>query len=271
MIRPLFTSLSLVGVLAGSVATRDVREQAQQAPQQQPVPQDFGRVPFGVGEQAIYDVAFGPLRVGSGRMEITGIEEIRGRPAYHIAFTIRGGTFFYKVDDHYDSWIDTASLASLRHVQNIHEGGYKRNTTYDMYPERSVYTENGGAEQPSVADPLDDGSFVYFVRTVPIGVGQTHEFTRYFKPDRNPVTLQATRKERIEVPAGKFDAIVIHPTIKTKGLFAESGRAEIWLSDDSRHIMLQMKSKLSFGSLNLYLKSYRPPTNTPAPTQNDAK
>ena len=29
-------------------------------------------------------------------------------------------------------------------------------------------------------------------------------------------------------------------------------------SDDHRRIMLQMKSKLSFGSLNLYLKSYRP-------------
>ena len=59
------------------------------------------------------------------------------------------------------------------------------------------------------------------------------------------------------MPAGTFEAIVIQPIIKTSGIFSENGRAEIWLSDDDRHIMLQMKSKLSFGSLNLYLTSYR--------------
>jgi Protein of unknown function (DUF3108) len=46
--------------------------------------------------------------------------------------------------------------------------------------------------------------------------------------------------------------------IKTKGIFSENGHAEIWLSDDDNRIMLQLKSKLSFGSLNLYLKSYLP-------------
>ena len=66
------------------------------------------------------------------------------------------------------------------------------------------------------------------------------------------------RKERIRVPAGTFDALVIQPVIKTKGIFSENGHAEIWLSDDERHIMLQLKSKLSFGSLNLYLKTYFP-------------
>ena len=62
------------------------------------------------------------------------------------------------------------------------------------------------------------------------------------------------------MPAGVFDAIVVQPVIKTKGIFSENGHAEVWLSDDPSRIMLQMKSKLSFGSLNLYLKSYRPPT-----------
>jgi len=56
---------------------------------------------------------------------------------------------------------------------------------------------------------------------------------------------------------------VVQPVIKTKGIFSESGQAEIWLSDDSRRIMLQMKSKFARISLSLHLKSYRPPT-TPA-------
>jgi hypothetical protein len=29
----------------------------------------------------------------------------------------------------------------------------------------------------------------------------------------------------------------------------------VWLSDDARRVMVQLKSKLSFGSLNLYLRS----------------
>ena len=72
------------------------------------------------------------------------------------------------------------------------------------------------------------------------------------------MTIKVLRKERIEVPAGQFDAIVVQPVIKTSGIFSENGHAEIWLSDDENRIMLQMKSGLSFGSLNLYLKSYRP-------------
>jgi hypothetical protein len=89
-------------------------------------------------------------------------------------------------------------------------------------------------------------------------VGETYSFDRYFRPDRNPVTIKVLRKERIEVPAGTFDAIVVQPVIKTKGIFSENGHAEVWLADDPTHIMLQMKSGLSFGSINLYLKSYRP-------------
>ena len=79
-------------------------------------------------------------------------------------------------------------------------------------------------------------------------------------PDRNPVRLRVLRKERVTVPAGTYNAIVVQPIIKTKGIFSEKGQAEVWLSDDSSRILLQVKSKLSFGSLNLYLKSYTPPT-----------
>jgi hypothetical protein len=66
------------------------------------------------------------------------------------------------------------------------------------------------------------------------------------------------------VPAGEFDAIVIQPIIKTRSgsLFSEEGEAQVWLMDDPSRIMLQMKSNLKIGSINLYLKSYRPGTAT---------
>jgi hypothetical protein len=78
------------------------------------------------------------------------------------------------------------------------------------------------------------------------------------------VTIRVLRKEQVKVPAGTFDAVVIQPIIKAKGIFSEDGQAEIWLSDDDRRMMLQMKSRLSFGSLNLYLRSYTQPRGTTA-------
>ncbi|MGI9076175.1 MAG: DUF3108 domain-containing protein [Gemmatimonadaceae bacterium] len=215
-------------------------------------------VPFSVGERLIYDVRFGPLRVGTGAMRVEGVESIRGIEAWHTVFSVKGGTFFYKVDDRFESWFDTKSLASLRHVQDIDEGKRERTRTFEIFPERGVYVENDEEPKPTVKDPLDDGSFLYFIRTVPFSVGQTYEFARYFRPDRNPVKIRVLRKERIDVPAGKFNTIVIQPIIKTRGIFSEKGHAEIWLSDDDKRIMVQMKSTLSFGSLNLYLRSHQP-------------
>ncbi|MGI9043239.1 MAG: DUF3108 domain-containing protein, partial [Gemmatimonadaceae bacterium] len=177
-------------------------------------------------------------------------------------FGITGGTFFYKINDRYESWFDTRTFASLRHIQDVDEGSYERKRTFEIFPDRRVYTENDSEERESVAEPLDDGSFLYFIRTIPFSVGQTYTFNRYFRPDRNPVTIQVLRRERVNVPAGTFDCVVIRPIIKSRGIFSEGGRAELWISDDDRRIMVQLKSQLKIGSLNLYLKSYIPGTGS---------
>lgn len=220
-------------------------------------------VPFGVGEKLVYDVKFGKLKVGSGSMEVAGIDTVRGREVFHTTFRVKGGTFFYRVNDLLESWFDRTTLASLRFRQDMEEGGRSREKTFEIFPDRQVYAEEGREEKPSVKNPLDDGSFLYFVRTVPLSVGETYEFNRYFRPDRNPVRIKVLRREKITVPAGTYQTVVLQPIIKAKGIFSENGHAEVWLADDSTRIMVQMKSKLSFGTLNLYLKSYRP-TTTPA-------
>ena len=222
------------------------------------------KVPFGVGEKMEYDVKFGVLRVGNAHMEVVGLDNLRGRPVWHTAFWVRGGNFMYRVNDVYESWMDAETLSSLRFVQELEEGGKDTERRFEIYPERSIFIQTSkkpAKEEASVSQPLDDGSFLYFLRTIPLEVGQTYDFNRYFRPDRNPVRIKVLRKERVKVPAGTFDAIVVQPVIKTKGIFSENGHAEVWLSDDDRHIMLQLKSALSFGSLNLYLKSYSPSPN----------
>lgn len=219
------------------------------------------RFPFGVGERLDFEARFGGVRVGTAFMEVYGFEQLRGRDAYHTMFRIRGGTLFFKVDSRFDSWVDAASFASLRFKQDQNEGGRDRDRLYEIFPERSVYTDEQGQEFASVSDPLDDGSFLYFVRSVPLEVGREYEFNRYFKPDRNPVRIRVLRRERVRVPAGEFDAVVVQPIIKAKGLFSEGGHAEVWLSDDPRRQILQIRTRFAGLRLSLHLTAYRPPVS----------
>jgi hypothetical protein len=212
------------------------------------------RVPFKVGERFEYQAKVNFVNAGKATMSVEDIVPIRGHPTYHTVFNIRGGVLFFHVDDHYESWFDTTNLVSLHHVQHIDETKYSTDKTYDFYPERRVYVRNG-QENPSVAEPLDEGSFIYFMRSQPLEVGKTYSFDRYYHPDRNPVVIYVDRKEHIKVPAGEFDAIVVKPTIKSKGLFSENGQAEVWFSDDSTRTLLRLKSKLPIGTLYLELKN----------------
>lgn len=218
-------------------------------------------VPFGVGELAKYDVKFGALKVGSASTLVQDTEDVRGTSAWHTVFRLQGGTFFFRVNDVFESWIDRNTFSSLRFYQMQQEGSNEREKRYEIYPDRGTYTEmdkEPPREHVGVKDPLDDGSFLFFVRTLSLEVGLTYESERYFRPERNPIRVRVLRKETIDVPAGRFDCIVLQPVIKTTGIFSENGNAEVWLSDDSRHILVQLKSRLSFGSINLYLRSYKP-------------
>jgi hypothetical protein len=210
--------------------------------------------PFKVGERLTYSVKVGPLGRGSAVAEIRNVDTIRGTMVYHSVFKVDGSLLFFGVNDLYESWFDPNTFTSLRYHQDIDQGSYERDRTYEIYPERGIYTDATKAELKTVERPLDDGAFLYFLRSIPLEVGKTYTFNRYFKPDRNPVTVTVVRRERVRVPAGEFNAWVLQPKIKAKGIFAEGANAEVWLQDDDARAMLQMKTRLAFGSVLFQLR-----------------
>lgn len=220
----------------------------------------LARLPFGDRERLEYQVKYGFLGVGSAVLEVLGLDSVRGAPAIHAAFTVKGGIRIYRVNDNYESWFDPQSFSTLRAKQSVDEGSYDRQRIFEFFPERQTFTENDKPEAPTVADPLDEASFLFFLRSIPLEVGQTYEFARYFRPDKNPVKVIVIRKDTITVPAGRFATVVVRPVIKTSGIFGEGGRAEVWFTDDSTRMIVQLKSSLKFGSLNLYLRNRRPGT-----------
>ncbi len=214
-------------------------------------------LPFRIGEYHEYDLKFGVISVGSGSLSVSGPDTVRGRETLRLRYEIKGGIPLFRVHDVMESWFDTRNMLSMRFTQELSEGPKRYSRFYDFYPDEEIVLERGKPRAVTVSAPLDDASFIFFVRTLKLEVGQTLSFSRYFRPNANPVTIQVLRRETITVPAGTFNTIVVKPIIRTSGIFSEGGQAELWFSDDPTHTLIQMKAKLSFGSINLYLRPSR--------------
>jgi hypothetical protein len=248
--------VDLVVATLVALAAAPTRIDAQQQPADSA---EVTAPPFRVGERLTYQVKYGRIPIGRASMSVLGIEDVRGRPTYHVAFKIDGGLPGLQVHDSYESWLDTATLASRRHVQDIREVRYQRTTRYEIFPEERRYRENDeDSLQTSVSSPLDEGSFVYFIRTVRVPVGQAREFHQYFKPDRNPVIIRALRRDTVEVPSGRYPTVVVRPSIRARGIFAEDGEAELWFSDDAQRMLVQLRTKFGGFSLSLSLTGFQP-------------
>ena len=222
---------------------------------------------FPHGETLIYDVRFGLLSLGEGVMHIAGMDTVRGDSLLHTIFRLRGGSFFYRLDDRMDSWFDPDAMISSRFVQDFHEGDSDRYTAYEIFADSGYYTEsNVDSIRPTVATPLDDAAFFYFVRTVDLEVGRRYEFDRYFRPDRNPVVLDVIGRDTLDLPAGRFPTLVIQPIIQGRGILAESKEPLMWITDDDRRLMVQLKSKFaSIATITMRLKEIAeaPPDDLP--------
>ena len=218
-------------------------------------------VPFPVGERLVYGARYGPFSVGTATMEVAGIDTIRGVETVHFVFLIDGGALWYHIHQNLESWVGRHDFRSRRFLNQTEEKGKAWERKFDIYPDSGFYREAGrDTTVQTVADPLDDAAFLYWIRTVPLEVGKRYEYRRYFRPERNPVIVEVLKRERVGVAGKKWDAIVVRPRIPNGGgIFAEKADARMWLSDDSLRIMLALQSKFSFGQVTLKLKEYSDP------------
>ena len=218
-------------------------------------------VPFGPGERLDYRITYGILgKRGNATTEVMAVDDVRGNRAYHLRFAMKGGALGFGIDDVQESWLDVGRLYSHRFKQDLNQTTYERLRTLDFYPAERVWRRVEKVESgPLDSDlPLDDVSFMYWARTLPLEVGQTYEFKRYFKESGNPVTLKVLRRETVKVPAGTFNTIVVQPLIRTSGLFGDGGRAEVYFTDDEHRMIVLLKTRMSIGTLQLQLEKFTP-------------
>jgi hypothetical protein len=213
-----------------------------------------------VGERLVYEGRFGPATLGDAEILVVGVDSIRGREALHVRFRLTSSPFLLKINNIMESWFTLDSLTSLRFIQDNEEGRNHRYNRYEIHPDSGFYRQfdDSLATVPdttaeTIANPLDDAAFFFFVRNLPLEVGDRYELHRYFKPDRNPVVLEVLRREVLEVPAGRFNTIVLRPLIRGNGIFREGAEGEIWLTDDPLRRVVQIRSRFSFGRITLRL------------------
>ena len=259
LLRVLFASSALAACLVAPAAAQPAGPDG--------APLEAWRFP--VGERMEFSVSWGRVRLGEGSLEVEGVDTLQGRPAYRVAMEMWGGPPFYRVDDRQVSWIQPRPFGSLRFEQHLSEGSYKRNTrylfdldamTYDRYDlVEDEWTARKGETAVEIFEgALDDISFLYFARLLPLEVGERYAFERYFKDKGNPVVIEVLRREEIRVPAGTFRTIVVRPIIQTGGAFGDGGEAELYLTDDDRRAIVRLRVGMAVGSGNLYLTSYEP-------------
>jgi hypothetical protein len=172
---------------------------------------------------------------------------------------------FYSLDDVLESWLGSTDLTSRRFVQDFMENNRATKRHYEIYPDSGFYREQGKdtTARATPAQPLDDAAFFYFVRVTPLEVGKTYKFDRYFRKDKNPVTIEVLKREKMELPDGaKVQCLVLHPVIDTKGLFSKRSETRIWLTDDAKRLPVQIRTKFPFGTITLRLSDMVLPGGT---------
>jgi hypothetical protein len=217
---------------------------------------------FDVGEELIFDVNYGFITAGQARMSIPRYTYQKGRKCYHVQFLVKSTSFFdsfYNVRDRYESHIDAEGLFPWKFIQQIREGGYKRDFSarFDHLAERA-YTSEG--EYPVPAYTQDVISAFYFMRTYDytrMKKGQKVELKNFYKDSTYTLTVVYHGKETIEVEAGTFRTIVLEPIMEEGGLFKASGRILVWMTDDERKIPVQVDAEIPIGSITSELTEYK--------------
>jgi hypothetical protein len=223
------------------------------APPAAPPHKDY---PFAVGEKLSYSAKLGMLTLGSATLEVLPLDTIRGVESFRLRFRLKGKNAFYSLDDVLESWVGTSDMISRRFMQDFVENDKPKHRLYEIFPDSGYFRQQGrDTTMATPAEPLDDAGFFYFVRVTPLEVGHKYSYDRYFRKEKNPVTIEVLRREKLELPDGsKVQCLVLHPVIDTKGLFSKRSETRIWLTDDARRIPVQVRTKFPFGTITLRLK-----------------
>jgi len=216
--------------------------------------------PFSVGEVLAYDVSLGKFgRSGTGWLRVERAATVRDEPVQLLRFDFSAKVGPFRVQHHSRSWLSAERSAALRYF--IDERAPFQQPVQDLvelYPDAQRFEGQHASGQSTTKQPLDELSFLYVVRTLPLAPGEALRLDRHFDPRRNPVLVRVLRREPVRVPAGEFDTLVVELEVKDAQRYgAQGGRGvlRLNLTDDARRLPVRIESKVPVaGTLVLELQ-----------------
>jgi hypothetical protein len=177
--------------------------------------------------------------------------------------TIEAFNLLFRVNDKFQSFFDRKTGCSYGFSKQIVEGKRQVNTDlkFDYSQHKSVQVEKNlvsgiskheEAQIPGCVTDLMSG--IFYGASQPIQVGQSFQMPLADALHTLPVTMKALSREEIKTAAGTFQTIKVQPTADS-GVVKNKGEIWIWYSDDAKHIPVQMRARLFWGTLTMRLSS----------------
>ncbi|MFV0247447.1 MAG: DUF3108 domain-containing protein [Tenacibaculum sp.] len=222
---------------------------------------------FKAGEWLKYKMSFsGFLRAGTAILELKE-EKLGDKKVVHAIGKGRTSgmiSWFFKVNDTYESYFNPNDVKPYLFKRDIYEGGFvkKRNISFN-YENNTAYVEDFIKKKDSiisVKDPQDMISTFYFLRSHNIKNMKAGEEinVNMFLDDKNYLfKLRLLGYEILKTKFGKIRTLKFRPMVQSGRIFKAKESVTIWISDDNNKIPIKMKAALSVGSLRAELEAYK--------------
>lgn len=224
------------------------------------------RPPFPIGEALDYrvHVALGG-EVGRGQMRVEGPVVDRGTITWRLTFELEAGRGPVRAADRTVSWLDPERFAVTRFEKTERHPLSRSEERVEMHLEHGTYTDaKGKTHDLGSALPLDELSFIYFLRTLPLDRDSTYEFNRHFDPERNPTIVKVGGEEILETPVGIFRTRVVEMHVKDPKRYKGRGVIRFNLDASDCHVPVRIQSSMPLlGATTLTLVGWAHPPRYP--------
>jgi len=228
-------------------------------------------LPFAVGERLTYSVRIPSAWMsGHGVMSVDSLTDIRGTPTWVLHFEFKARVGPVKASSDETSWLDPLRLAALQFQKRERSPLGKDDETVELFPaeQRWLTTDGKSGTSPSTA-PLDELSFIYFVRTLPLVPDTTYTFDRHFDAARNPISVHVIRRDTLTTSSGPVATVLVEMRVKDPRHYRGDGVISINLSDDAERVPVRIASTIPGVGTTIFTLDSRTtaaaPTAAPAP------
>lgn len=221
---------------------------------------------FPIHENLSYDLKWAGLKAGEAQLEMK--EDGNEVTITSRARSVPWVSVFYTVEDLVQSRLlrNSGIKGMGKPVQyrlNLREGRHRKQkeVVFDHQKGKALYIDHLENERKDFDIPgtvFDPISGFFYIRTLDLQVGKPVSVTIFDSKRVWDVEVQVLRKEKITVPAGEFQTIVVKPLMQSEGIFLRKGDVLIWLSDDERKIPVMIQTKVKIGSVSAFLTGIGP-------------